>query len=856
MLKRFLLVAVVIFLSLSVQAADFTVQKLPNGQILVVQEVKNNPIVTIDTWVKTGSVNETDSNSGVSHFLEHLFFKGTKLHPAGDFDRILESKGAIVNAATSKDFTHYYITLPSEYFNIALDLHADMLANPQIPRKELEKERKVVLEEISKDLNTPSRKVYENLNEMMYSYHPYKRRVIGSADVVSTIRREEILDYFNTYYFPSNMVTLVIGDVNTQEVIKKVSESFNKEYKKPVKKCCKKERPLTSQKRKTEYTDSNTGYMMIGFRSAPIASCDTYALDLLAEVLGSGNNSRLYRNIKEQKGLVYSISANNGSFRDDGILFISANFIPTNINKVEKAIFDEISMIQRYGITEEELNIAKNMIEQETYYARESTSNIAKELGYTIALTGNTDFYENYINNIKKVTAKEVQTAAQKYLGINKSALSVILPKSMENISTPVPIVHKAEKVSENGGTTKYIADNKATLLINSHKNNDIIAMSIIAKGGEFLENKIGEGTLMAATMLKGTEKYSAQELAKILEENGIKISPVCSDDTLTVNVLTTTSALNTTIEILDEILNHAVFDEYEIEKKRTELMSKIRQKRDVPMNIALENYKTMIYENSVYSHTNKIIEKNLPSLTRADVKSYYDRALDSKNIVVSVNGNVEHDKMIQAFGSMLHDKNRPLFKYSNYKVTKLNSHKSSYLKIKDLQTAWMFMGWQTDGVDNKKDFVTLKVLNTMMGGGMSSRLFRNLREQDGLAYQLGSSYAPKKLGGYFVTYIGTNPDTLNYSRDKIKGEIERLKKEFVSDTELADAKARLKGGFIIALEMNSEKAQTTGIFETLGFGYDFLPKYIKMIDEVTASDIINVANKYFNNIFAEAGVY
>ena len=211
-MKKILAVFIMFIITTAVQAAEFTVQKLANGQTVVVYELRNNPIVTIDTWIKTGSINETDDNNGVAHFLEHLFFKGTKAHPTGEFDRILESKGAIINAATSKDFTHYYITIPSEYFDTAMELHSDMLLNPQIPRKELEKERKVVLEEIAKDGNTPSKKVYDNLNDMMYTTHPYKRKVIGSADIIGTIRREEILDYFNQYYNPSNMVTLVVGD--------------------------------------------------------------------------------------------------------------------------------------------------------------------------------------------------------------------------------------------------------------------------------------------------------------------------------------------------------------------------------------------------------------------------------------------------------------------------------------------------------------------------------------------------------------------------------------------------------------------------------------------------------------------
>lgn len=854
-MKRMLIVFVMFLCTASGFAADYTVQRLPNGQTVVVYEIRNNPLVTIDTWIKTGSINETDTNNGVAHFLEHLFFKGTKAHPTGEMDRILESKGAVVNAATSKDFTHYYVTIPSEYFDTAMELHSDMLLHPQIPRKELEKERKVVIEEIAKDGNTPSKKVYDNLNDMMYTTHPYKRKVIGTENIIGTIRREEILDYFNNFYAPSNMVTLVVGDVDTPKVISKIQESFNQNYRKPIKKTFKKEPALTSQKRKIEYSDTQSGYMMIGFRGVEICNRDTFTLDVLAEILGGGKSSKLYRDIKEQKGLAYSISASNSSFRDDGIFYVSANFTPANMEKLEKSIFDEICYIQKYGITDEELERAKKMIVQDTYYSRESTSNIATELGYIIALTGNTALYDNYIDGVKAVTATEVKAAAQKYLGLNRSAVSVMLPKSMENVASKPSVKHSANKISENKGTVKYLVDNGMTLLVNENKNNDIIAMSIIARGGEFLENIAGEGTLAAGTILKGTKKYSAQELAQILDENGIKIEAVCGEDYFVINVQTTTAQIDKTMDILDEILNNALFDEYELEKRRSELLSRIKQQRDVPMNIALENFKTVIFENSVYSHSNKILEKSLPKIQRNDVVNYYNKVLNSKNIIVSINGNVESEKMTDKFGSMFRINNTPKFDFSKHKVTKLTTPKTVSQNIKDLQTAWLFMGWQAAGVDNKKDFVTLKVINTILGSGLSSRLYRNLREQDGLAYQLGSSYSPKMLGGTFITYIGTNPDTLEYSRGKILSEINRLKMEFVSDSELQDAKDRLKGGFVIAMETNSEKASNIGLFEAYGFGYDFLNTYTKMVDEVTASDIIRVANKYFNNNVVQSEV-
>ena len=854
-IKFFLFILILLFCMNIACAADYSVHKLPNGQTIVISEIHNNPIVTIDTWVKTGSINEDDSNNGISHFLEHLFFKGTKEHQTGEIDRILESKGAIINAASSKDFTHYYITIPSKDFDTALELHSDMLLNPQIPRKELEKERKVVLEEIAKDANTPSKIVYNNLNNLMYTTHPYKRQVIGTEDVVGTIRREEILEYFNQYYPPSNMITIVVGDIDTQKTLNKIQEVFNQPYKKAKLKIFNKEKPLNIQKRKVEYYDTQSGYMMLGFRSTDINNKDMFALDVLAEILGGNKSSRLNRNIKEQKGLAYSISSSNISLKNDGLFYITANFIPQNADKLEKQIFATITEIQNYGITDEELTTAKNKIIQDTYYSRESTTNIASELGYIMTLTGNSILYDKYIDRIKNVDKYEVQKAAKKYLGVNKSAVSILLPNSILKQENKNPKKITVKKISESSGIKKYETSNGAILLVNENKNNDIIAISLIAKGGEFIEKIPGEGTLTAETLLKGTKKYSAQELAQILEENGIKIKTHCDEDFFTIDIQTTTAQIDKTLDIIDEILNNAVFDDYELEKKRSELLSKIKQRRDVPMNIALEEFKSLIYENSVYSHSNKTLEKYMPSITRTNVINYYNKILDSKNVIVSINGNINSDFITEKLSLILKDKHNAKINYNNFSVTKLNSPKTVSKTIKDLKTAWLFIGWQTAGVQNKNDFVTLKVINTLLGSGLSSRLYKNLRENDGLAYQLGSSYSPKMLGGTFMAYIGTNPQTLELSRSKILEEINRLKLEFVSDTELQDAKDRLKGSFILALETNSEKASNIGYFEAYGLGYDFLNYYIDMIDRVSASDILKVANKYFTSNIIQADV-
>ena len=849
-MKKFIVLLITLLFANIVNAADLNVYKLDNGQTVVIKEVKNNPIVTIDTWIKTGSINEDDKNNGVSHFLEHLFFKGTTNHAPGEFDKILETKGAITNAATSKDFTHYYITIPSKDFDLALEMHSDMLLHPLIPRKELEKERKVVIEEIMKDANSPNTLVYDNLINMLYTNHPYKRKVIGKADIIKNIQREQILDYYNTYYNPSNMITVIVGDVDTASAIEKVKYDFNAEYEKPLEQNFPKEKILTSQARNTAYTDVQTGYMIIGFRGTDIDDKDSYALDVLSTILGDGHSSVFYQKIKEQKQLANSIGASNTGFKDDGIFYISATFNPEKCTKLEESIFEEIKNIQKNGVTQEQLQLAKNIIERDTYYNRESISNIAGEIGYTFVTTNDIKYYDTYIENIKKVTADDVKRAADKYLGINKSAVSIVLPQNCKEvkISNITPKTEPAKLISENNNTQKYELSNGATLLLTPNTVNDIIAISIFSKGGELTEKIPGTADLTASVLTRGSKKYSAVEFARVLEDNGIKIVPSAQSDALSITVLTTKNEIDKTLELLNEVINNAALDDYEIEKSRTDKLNAIKKSKDIPLNLAIDNYKTYIFENTPYSISNKILEKTLAQITQEDIKAYYDKAFFPQNVVISINGNVDKDKIVNEFTKIFNNKKGEKFDYAKYSIPSLKEGKKITTSVKDLKTDWIIIGWQTAGVLNRKDYAALQVIDSMLGSGMSSRLFKNLRDKDGLAYQLGSQYSPNVLKGAFIVYIGTNPENLNYAQNRMLEEVFRLKKEFVGSKELQEAKDKLLGHYIIGQETNLDKATTIGWFEASGRGYKFDDQYAQLINSVTESDIIEVANKYFNN--------
>ncbi len=851
---RIFLSVFVLFLGLASFAADYSTFSLDNGQKVVIKEVRDNPIVIIDTWIKTGSINETDENNGVAHFLEHLFFKGTPTHPAKEFDRILESKGAITNAATSKDFTHYYILIPSQYFDLALDLHSDMLLNPLIPRKELEKERKVVIEEISKNNDRPTTLLYRNLIKGFYKIHPYKRDVIGTKDVISTISREQILDFYNTWYVPQNMTTVIIGDVDTQKALDAVKQKFNK----PVDTSVKVQKNVYKMDRKPSSQIENkldmkveTGYILIGFKGCQnINSKDSYALDVLATILGDGKSSRLYKNLKEQKQLVHSISSSHSSMRDDSIFYVSANYLTEDIPRLKTAIFDEIVKLQKNEISEDEIQKAKNIIERDTYYSRESVSNIASEIGYTVTVTGDINFYKNYLDNINKVTVEDLKRVAKSYLNADEAVVSIILPskEGKPEIEKTETKNYSAKVVNSDGITTKYQLENGAILVITKNTSNDIIAMEMTSRGGNNLEKIPGIASITADTMLKGTKKYTNQELSLLLEENGIRLAPSSRGDSFSLITKFTKNEKDLALDVFSQVAKEASIDSFEVERVKADKLYSIKNQKNMPDSLAFDEFKTAVWKGTPYGNTGKVLEKTIPSIQAEDILEFYSDLFPAQNVVITINGNVNEQEFINYFSELLKNDGTVKINLANFKNKYKPLLKKRVVKVpKDTQSAWLINGWLTDGVVNTKDWATLQVIDSILGAGMSSRLFTHLRDEEGLAYQVGSSFSANTNKGIFALYIATNPENIAQAQEGMLSELDRMKKEFVTDKELSEAKDKLLGNFVLSMETNMDKAAVVNSLEITGRDYTFLEQYPTLINSVSVQDIIKTANKYFS---------
>ena len=427
---------------------DVEIYERENGHKIVLAH-KEGELVNVSTWVKTGSINEDDTNNGISHFLEHLMFKGTHKHKAGYFDKTLESKGAIVNAATWKDYTFYYVTLPRgencKDLNLAIELHADMMLDPVLPEEEIgapfnldnpkvtdKRERHVVIEEIRMRKDQNWTKVYNACNFNMYKKHPYKRDVIGTPEIISQVTREQIMDYYKTFYTPENMTTIIVGDYDKQKILEKVEKEFDfKGRKNGLKRVNEIDKPTDHTIFVENKGKSNTSYLIAGFLGPKANQLkENIELDIISIILGESTSSRLYQNlIEKQPDRIFNMAnAEHYQFKDGNNFFVQANFKPEKRDIAIELVKSEISNLLTNRITEEELEKAKKKTKSRFAYAAETVSEIGETIGYYMTVCEDLRLVESYLKVVESITVDDLEETIRKYLNLNNAVISILEP--------------------------------------------------------------------------------------------------------------------------------------------------------------------------------------------------------------------------------------------------------------------------------------------------------------------------------------------------------------------------------------------------------------------------------------------
>jgi zinc protease len=403
-------------------------ETLPNGLTLLIQDHRAADIVAAYLWVGTGVFYETPDGLGYAHFQEHMLFKGTDKFGPGHIDRVVEGQGGRDNAFTSFDYTTFQILVPSDGTKTALELLDAMAFASTFEPKEIDAERQVIFEESRIETDTPKSAIIRQLYGLVFPGHPYGRPVLGTPETMNAASQQKLKDFNRRYYTPENMVLVVVGPVQPKAVRAMVDQTFGKRPRTgyapaPAPPLA----PLKGVVCKTVERPEQQAQLALGWQAPSLSNPDSFALDLVATILGGTESARLPRTLRDGERIVSGISVSNSSMRLSGIFYVQAQLEAGDVEKAKRRILEELSRLAQEGPTEEERSLAVTKAESEHAFAYETTDGVASAYGIT-AMTGKLEDELRYVDRLRAVTREEIRNTARKYLPVEDYACIAFVP--------------------------------------------------------------------------------------------------------------------------------------------------------------------------------------------------------------------------------------------------------------------------------------------------------------------------------------------------------------------------------------------------------------------------------------------
>ncbi len=814
---------------------------LPNGLTVLVKPDHRSPVASVQVWVKTGSLHEGRAlGAGLSHYLEHMLFKGTTRRTGRDISTEVQAHGGYINAYTTFDRTVYYIDLPAEHVGVAVDVLADMVLHSTLDPTETKREKGVIVREIAMGDDDPDQRLGQAMFSTAFRQHPYGHPIIGHRDVFSGVTRRELLDYYRERYVPNNLVVVVAGALQPETVMAGVEQHFGNAPRRALPPVFVPQEPGQLAPRAChEFAEVELSRAGVAWPIPGLTHPDAPALDVVALILGSGDSSILWQSIREKAGLVHSIDASSWNPGSSGLFSIYLSCDATKRAAAESAVNAEIARLQRVGFTAAQLRKAIRQLVVAEINSRRTVSGQASRLGVAEVVVGDLDFSRTYFQRLAALRPADLRRVLRDYL-VPATTISVSLnPLVKDAVAAPAsPAISAADYL-------EHRLPNGARLLLRRDSSLPNVHFRLCALAGARYEpaDRRGATSLLANLLTKDTQRRTAAGVAQAIESVGGSFQPMSGNNTLGMALEVLPSDVALGFELLGDAVHRPAFRRTTLQHERDAQLAVLQDDNDNVVSHGLKLLRKRFFGAHPLAVGPHGEEASVAQITTRDLAALHRRLLVAGNVVLVIVGDFDLAQAEKAgrklLGSLPRGNPQPLGPTfaAPMKAT-------ATIERQPRRQAVVFEAYPGPAM-GAEDFFVSEVMDELFSG-MSSRLFERVRDELGLAYYVRSARVIGLDASMFYFYAGSEPGKEAAVLKEITAEIRRVGRGGVSAEELRRCQVRLKAAHRMGLQTNSSRAMQAALNVLYGRPADDTADYDQRIDAVTGADLAAFVKRYF----------
>jgi zinc protease len=857
---------------------DYKEKDLSNGLKVITLEDFSMPVVAVQVFYHVGSKNEVPGRNGFAHMFEHMMFRGTdKLGPADHF-KLIQQVGGDTNGNTGFDRTVYLETLPANQIELALWLEAERMTFLNITQANFDTERKVVEEELRLGVNKPYGTVPEKIMADLYTAHPYRWMPIGKIADLRAASVQELRDFWSCYYVPDNAVLVIVGAVSHADAQKLAEKYFGwiPRYPYPPKVDVK-EPPQKAKSVVIKENNAPAPVVGVAWRTVPANNDDSVTLDLLAEILGGGNSSRLYRTLVADKGLAVEAEAFSWSLEQDGIFGAGAVLQPLigDPNKVAAAIDTVFAEVRTYPVSDRELTKARNQMLKRLISANLKMESRADELGEAATIQGDPNKANQQLAAIRKVTTADIHRVAAKYLQPQHALSGTVEQKSAAEravVEQEPPVSAKPEIVTAKPGRddlkrpagwpekaplkpltalsydpqySRTVLPNGLTVMVVPNHSVPFVSIHLGLLGGAWTEDKPGSASMAMQMLTKGTQAHTEAQLADELETYAISLDGSCGMDTADVAASCLSEYTTKAMGLMSEIVTAPTFPQDQFERLRSQVLTSLSVEAVRPEYLADKELRKHLYgEGHPYSRTATGEVADIEKLSTDELKAWWGRFVRPDMATLIFAGDIDQGSAVKLANEA----------FGNWKATgpKPQLEQPAVKPVEGVQIYLVDMPGSTQsqirvassGITRKMPgYFTSRVVSSYFGWGFNSRLNKSIRIEKGLTYSVWGGFTAQRFAGSFNISTFSKTDSTAQAVQAVLDEIKRLKDAAPTEDEVQVNRSFITGNFIIDRETPQAVAQDLWMVESQDLGKDYLNRLLKGVASTTVKDCRLFAN-------------